>query len=156
MSAATPVGALAGTTESGASSVKQKSKPKPGPSILKSGCRVHNFEAKQRKVQFKGNVEEKSYAVPSESGMEPYTRGQKPDERRQPAGPKGHLETMLDAAMALRNAKEWAMKTDDPHHTDFGWPILWAGDVVYVCDQHDQYNLDEEEHEVQHLKTCTG
>ena len=58
---------------------------------------------------------------------------------------------MLDAAMALRNAKEWAMKLDHPLHTEFGWPILWAGDVVYVCDQCNQYQLDEEEHTVTHL-----
>ena len=102
-------------------------------------------------MQFDGKVEERGYEVPSESEMKPYPKGQNSDERRQPAAPKGHLETLLDAAMALRNAKEWAMKLDDPIHTDFGWPILWAGDVVYVCDQCDQYTMNEKEHAVNHL-----
>ena len=111
------MGAQARTTERGASGTKKENTAKP---ILKTGVRIADLNAERKHVQFNDSVEKKGYKVPSDSNLNPYPKGQGVDEKRLPAARKGHLETLVDLAVALRNAKEWAMKLEDPVHTEFG------------------------------------
>ena len=94
-----------------------------------------------RKVEFDEVVFRIMVTAPDDSNLWPLGEKVRKDDTRPATLPTTGYNN-LSSAIALRNAKELALKLETPIPTDFGWPVLWSSDEAYYCGPHDDRAVD--------------
>ena len=144
------VGRTVSGTKRAANCATEKKELKP---CLRKGARLAKFG---NQVKFCENVFRIMITASDDSYLWPIVQKARKEEGRPPAKMHSKEHNLLSSAMALRNAKELALKLEEPISTGFGWPIVWEEREAIVCVPYAERNMDHNDLPEMPLKMSRG